>query len=216
MIPAYNEEKNIEAVVKAVRGENPDYRVVVVDDCSSDRTAELARQSGAVVLRHLINRGQGAALRTGTDFSLRQGAQVVVHFDADGQFEAKEIAGLTAPITRGETEAVLGSRFLAPGNRVPWSKSRFILPLGRLVNFLVAGRWLSDAHNGFRAFSAKAARLVTIEQDRMAHGTEIVDKIIRHRLTFKEVPVTVRYHRYGQGWLGGITIVKDLILGKYL
>ena len=95
------------------------------------------------------------------------------------------------------------------------TKKYFILPLARLFNFFLTGVWLSDAHNGFRVLSARAARQVTIEEDRMAHGTEILDKIVRLGLKFKEMPVTVHYHRYGQGVAGGLTIFKDLLLKRF-
>lgn len=216
IIPAYNEEKYISGVVQGIRQENSDCQIVVVDDGSDDATARLAAEAGVIVLCHLLNRGQGAALQTGTQFALKQGARVIVHFDGDGQFEAKEIRNLITPIVKGEADVVLGSRFLLPGSRIPWSKKWLILPLARFLNFLITSRWLSDAHNGFRAFSADACRLVTIEQDRMAHGTEIVEKIARHNLRCREVPVTVQYHRYGQGLIGGLAILKDLIIQKII
>ena len=104
VIPAYNEEKHIAPVVRGVFASNPGAQVVVVDDGSSDKTARLAKESGAIVLRHIINRGQGAALETGNQYALRAGAEVIVHFDADGQFEPGEISSLVAPIERGEAE----------------------------------------------------------------------------------------------------------------
>lgn len=213
IIPAYNEEKTIAPVVRGVFASNPGAQVVVVDDGSSDKTARLAKESGAIVLQHIINRGQGAALETGNNYALMAGAEVIAHFDADGQFEPREIASLVAPIERGEVEVVLGSRFLK-NNAIPLSKKYLILPVARLVNFIFTGLWLSDAHNGFRAMSRHAAEAIKISQDRMAHNSEIVRQIKEKNLSFIEAPVTVHYHRYGQGIGGGLRIIKDLLFGK--
>lgn len=214
IIPAYNEEKNLIKVIKNLVAEYPEAKIVVVDDGSTDDTAEIAQKAGATILRHLINRGQGAALATGTEYALAQGAGIIVHFDADGQFEARDVAVLVEPIKSGRVEMVLGSRFLNSANHIPFSKKYLILPLARAVNFLFTGLWLSDAHNGLRAMSRNAAENIKIEQDRMAHNSEIIAQVKKNNLKFIEMPVAVKYHRYGQGFLGGLKIIKDLIFQK--
>lgn len=214
IIPAYNEGKNITAVIGSLTVAYPLAKIVVVDDGSEDCTADVARQAGASVLMHIINRGQGAALATGTEYALAQGADIIVHFDADGQFEARDVAALVESIKNGQVEVVLGSRFLSRANYIPFSKKYFILPLARAVNFLFTGLWLSDAHNGLRAMSRNAAESIKIEQDRMAHNSEIIAQVKKNNLKFIEMPVTVKYHRYGQGFFGGLKIIKDLIFQK--
>jgi len=221
VIPAYNEAEKIGPVVRDIFSLYPDFQVVVVDDGSTDATAAEAEAAGAKVLRHVLNRGQGAALRTGTEFALRGRAEIIVHFDADGQFETKEIAKIIEPLQKDECQVVLGSRFLkndgvSPGSSgIPWSKKFFLLPLGRLVNFFFTGLWLSDAHNGLRALSRAAAEKIKIMQDRMAHNSEIISTIRKNKLSFKEVPVTVYYHEYGQGLGGGVKIIRDLLIQKF-
>ena len=158
IIPAYNEEKNIVRVIGDLVALYPLAKIVVVDDGSEDGTAEKARQAGASVLSHLINRGQGAALVTGTEYALAKGSNIIVHFDADGQFDAKDIAVLNKPIKNDGGEVVLGSRFLSQTDRIPFSKRYFILAMARVVNCLITGLWLSDAHNGLRALSARPPR----------------------------------------------------------
>lgn len=214
VIPAYNEEENITGVISGLIALYPGAKIVVVDDGSEDGTVEAASQARAIVLKHLINRGQGAALATGTEYALSQGADIIVHFDADGQFEARDVAALVEPIKNGQAEVVLGSRFLNRANHIPFSKKYFILPLARAVNFLFTGLWLSDAHNGLRALSRRAAESIKIEQDRMAHNSEIIAQLKKNNLKFVEVPVRVVYHRYGQGFWGGLKIIKDLIFQK--
>lgn len=217
VIAAYNEGPSIEQVSKAVRAE---YRnVVVVDDGSTDGTAEAARCGATYVLRHLINRGQGAALQTGIDFALHCNARYIVTFDADGQHRVEDIAATVAPIARGECEITLGSRFLGQTADMPNARRltlRLAVWFTRLVNRLA----VTDAHNGLRAFSRRAAENINITLDRMAHASELVDQIRLSGLPFREVPVQVRYTEYslskGQSSRNAIQIVVQYLLGKVI
>ena len=110
VIPAYNEEQKIGEIIKDVQ--KMCSSVIVVDDGSADATYEVARREGAIVLRHLVNRGQGAALQTGITYALRNGADSIVTFDADGQHDTDDIERLIEPILQREADVVLGSRFL--------------------------------------------------------------------------------------------------------
>ena len=212
VIPAWNEEKNIIPVLRQVK-EMVD-EVVVVDDGSRDRTYQQAQKTGVTVLRHILNRGQGAALETGNQYCLRQGADIIVHFDADGQFLAEQIPDIISPIRTGQTDIVFGSRFLEQRSAIPWRKKMIILPMAGLVNKILLKAELSDPQSGFRAFSASAAPKVNIEQDGMAHCSEIIHKAFKNDLKIQEVPITVIYNNYGQSFAGGIKIVKDLLLAK--
>lgn len=218
VIPAYNEEKSIVSVLSTLRDHHYD-NVVVVDDGSSDRTYELAKSQGVIVLNHCINRGQGAALATGTAYALECGADIIVHFDADGQFDVSDIENLIAPVKQGEVDIVFGSRFLDKKSNIPIVR-KFILKCGILFQWFLTGVKLSDAHNGFRAMNRKAASCIQITQDRAAHNTEILEETIRNGLRYREVPVRVYYTPYslsrGQSSLDAIKIVWDLIKGKVL
>jgi len=214
VIPAYNEEINISTAVKGVQPFVNE--VVVVDDGSRDHSADLAQTAGATVLRHIINRGQGAALRTGTQYALNSGADIIIHFDADNQFEASEIPDLLQPLLQHEAEVVLGSRFLEKKSRLPWNKEYLIMPLARLINRLFFGIKLSDPQSGFRALSRSSAEKINIENDGMAHCSEILYQLFRNRQKIKEVPITVIYHRYGQNFSGGLKIIGDLIIQKII
>jgi len=211
VIPAYNEEKVISQTISDIKKYYPN--VIAVDDGSSDNTFDEAKLAGAIVLRHIINRGQGAALRTGINYALREGADVIVTFDADGQFEASDIEKMCRPIANGESEVVLGTRF-AGGNRVPIKKS-LLLKAATILTEIITGLELTDVHNGFRALSRKAAQNIIIRQDRMAHASDIVHEIARLKLKFKEVPVTVKYTDYskrkGQKISGSLKILFDMI-----
>lgn len=214
IIPAYNEEKTIAGIVNKVKVLVD--KVVVVDDGSIDKTAQFAKEQGAVVLKHLINRGQGAALQTGNEYCLINNAEIIVHFDADGQFLPEEIRDVVRPIENGTADVVLGSRFLKKKSKIPQFKQHIIIPLARLVNKLIGGVDLTDPQSGFRAMSKKVAYKIRIENEGMAHCSEILYKIFKNNLTVKEVPITVIYHNFGQRFSGGIKIVKDLLLAKLI
>ncbi len=212
VIPAWNEEKNISRVLSQVV-DLVDV-VVVVDDGSEDNTYSESKKHKAVVLRHILNRGQGAALETGNKYCLKNGADIIVHFDADGQFLAREIKEVVEPLKRQEADIVFGSRFLEKRSRIPWQKEKIIFPLARLVNKHLLGVRLSDPQSGFRAFTAQAAPRINIEQDGMAHCSEIIYKAFRSDLNIKEIPISVIYNDYGQKFSGGIKIIKDLLMAK--
>ena len=215
IIPTYNEEKSIGRVVRGLfeQGWN---NVVVVDDGSADSTAVQARQAGAQVLCHSVNRGQGAALQTGDDYALRNEAEAVVHFDADDQFNPVDIRGAVEVLKNKQVEVVLGSRFLDNRSQVPWVKRHIILPVSKWINFVFTGVGLTDAHNGFRVLSRSALEKIKITQSGMAHNSEIVHQIKKHHLKFTEFPVEVRYHEFGQGIGGGFKIIKDLVVGWFV
>jgi len=212
VIPAHNEAKNIANVLQQLAVLPA--KVVVVDDDSADETARIAIGFPVYLLKHLVNRGQGAALQTGTEFALRHGAEVIVHFDADGQMQTKDIAKVIEPILNKQADIVFGSRFLSGDSKIPWTKKYFILLPAKIFNWVFTGVHLTDAHCGFRALSAKAARAIEIRQDGMAHATEIMDQVRLLNLRYQEVPVEIIYHEYGQSFGKGFKILVDLIIGR--
>jgi glycosyltransferase involved in cell wall biosynthesis len=227
VIPAYNEEKNIKKVLKSVVKYVDE--AVVVDDCSQDNTSREVRkaqvdhkrskdilQKNITLIRHPVNRGQGAALQTGNSYSLAKGADIIVHFDADGQFLAEEIPDLMKPVMEERADACFGSRFLSKKSNLPFFKKNLILPMGKIVNRLFFKIKTTDPQNGFRALSRQAALKIEIEQDKMAHCSEILHKAHKEKLQIKEVPITVIYHEYGQNFNGGIRIIKDIIIKKLI
>lgn len=214
IIPAWNEEKTIANVIKEVLRYVDE--VVVVDDMSSDRTAKIANDSGATVLSHVVNRGQGAALQTGNEFAISAGAGFIVHFDADGQFIASDIPAFIEILQKDEADIVFGSRFMSKKSELPWFKEHVIMPIARLVNRLLIGKSLTDPQSGFRAMTVEAATKLRIENDRMAHCSEIINKTFKYKLQVKEVSITVIYNDFGQNFFGGVRIVKDLLIAKIL
>lgn len=215
VIPAYNEEQVVASVVQKVR----EYHVepIVVDDGSQDATTTVAKKAGAIVLRHFLNRGQGAALQTGITYALQNGADIIVTFDADGQFLAEEIEKVIAPIKAGKVDAILGTRFAGTATNVPAARKLMLQVAAGLTRFYTGLR-VTDAHNGFRAFNRTAAAKLHIQHDGMAHASDILEQIAATNLRYMEVPVTVRYTDYslakGQKMSGSLKIIWDLFFGR--
>lgn len=212
VIPALNEAEVVGDVIEQVRRECPN--VVLVNDGSTDDTAARARLAGAQVISHAINLGQGAALQTGITYALRLGASHIVTFDADGQHDPRQIATLIQSLGSG-FDVALGSRFKGTTIDMPL-KRRVVLQTACWVNYALTGLRLSDAHNGLRAFTRSAAQRLSLRQAGMAHATEIVAQVARHRLKYVEVPVTIRYTAYslakGQKLSNSVNILIDLLL----
>src|SRR3989344_5219708 len=169
IVPVYNEEKRITEVIKNLRQYVDS--VVVVDDKSIDNTIEEAEKSGAIVLKHKINLGQGAALETGQEYARKIGADYVLHFDGDGQFCVEDIAPALEKLQQSNADILFGSRFLDNRTKLPFFKRHVLLPLGRLVNRLFDVVNLYDSQNGFRILNKKALDKIRITQNRMAHAT---------------------------------------------
>jgi glycosyltransferase involved in cell wall biosynthesis len=211
VIAAHNEARAIGRVA-AELAPLP-YRVVVVDDGSTDATAELAARAGAEVLRHPINLGQGAALQTGIDYALLRGASHLVTFDADGQHRAEDIAALLGALSANDADFALGSRFRGAVVDLPPLR-RLMLRAATLFTRATTGLDVSDAHNGLRAMTRRGAARIRLRQNRMAHASEILHQIAASGLRYVEVPVTIQYSRYslakGQRASEFVVILLDL------
>jgi glycosyltransferase involved in cell wall biosynthesis len=210
VIAAFNEAEVIRGVVAEVAAAG--WPVVVVDDGSRDATGAAARMAGAVVLRHVINLGQGAALQTGIDYAIRRGARYIVTFDADGQHRVEDIPALVEAL--GGADIALGSRFLG-GIEGASAGRRALLRTATVVSNRLSGLTLTDAHCGLRAFRVAAAPRLRMAQNRMAHASELLRKIKTSGLRVVEVPVTVRYTDYsmrkGQRGFAAVRILFDYI-----
>jgi polyprenyl-phospho-N-acetylgalactosaminyl synthase len=214
VVPAHNEQRTIQRAVLALRRFYPD--VVVVNDCSTDATAALARAAGAHVVTHAINLGQGAALQTGVTFALQRGAAYLVTFDADLQHRPDEIPSLLNTLTKSGVDFALGSRFLGKATNVDLPR-KLVLKLAVLFTRLTTGLKITDTHNGLRAMTRRGASRLDLRQNRMAHASEILQQIAKSRLSYIEVPVTVDYTAYskakGQRLSNSVSIVLELLSG---
>lgn len=230
IIPAFNEGATIASVICRVRGISPD--VLVVDDGSSDATAERARVAGALVVRHCVNRGLGAAIGTGIAATLQprvlsrgihdegsrshEYADVMVTLDGDGQHDPTDIPALIAPIAAGEADIVIGVR-----------RDRSAVPFRRRLAHAVAngmtralfGVTCSDTQSGFRAFSRRAAEQIEVRTNRMEVSSEILAEAARLGLRVAEVPIRTIYTDYslakGQSFVVGLKTAWALVLRRW-
>jgi hypothetical protein len=215
LVPAYDESENLGWVLDRIPAEVCGVKtaVLVVDDGSRDTTGQVAEDHGAVVARHVINRGGGAALRTGYRLLAESGARVVVTIDADGQHLPSEMERLVAPVLSGEVAVAHGSRVL--GEAAPNQRSRElgIVFFNRMVSLITRTR-VSDCSNGYRAVRADVLPQLVLRQEQF-HTSEFLIEAIKRGIPAKEVPVTVarRLHghskkpavvRYGLGFANAI------------
>lgn len=213
VIPAFNEEKVIADVINEIKNAGH-VRVIVVDDGSTDSTFNKAKNAGAFTYRHKINRGKGAAVKTGIEASKLMGADIAVTMDGDGQHNPADIKKMVEKINQGY-DVVLGTRLR---NRERMPKMRvFYNYLGNLLTWYLHGLWVTDSQSGFRAYSRKALYLIDTKSDRYEYDSEIIREIYRNKLRFNEVPIEVRYTEYSmskaekQGFLNGLKTVYRMI-----
>jgi glycosyltransferase involved in cell wall biosynthesis len=219
VMPSYNEGGIVAETVLALQDYG--FHIVVVDDGSeADKSAILENIAGIHLLRHPINLGQGAALQTGMSYALAQGAEYFIQHDADGQHNPEDIAAMLEPVLAGEADIVLGSRFLRKEDldAVPRGR-KYLLKAGIVVNGLLTGLWLSDAHNGARVMNRKAAEAIVLKENGFAHATEILQEIKSKGLRYIERPTRIRYTEYsmlkGQKASNAITILIDLVMRRF-
>lgn len=217
VVPAYNEEKTIGRVIDGLLSRGYD-NIIVVDDGSQDKTAQIAEKKQVCLLRHVVNRGLGGALGTGIEAAINSGADIIVTFDADGQHEADDIKKVMLPIINRKADVVIGSRMIDPdgmplirriGNRII-----------NIITYVLFGTYVTDSQSGLRAFSRDAAKKLNIKTNRMDVSSEIIKEIGRNKLVFEEVPIKAIYTDYsmrkGQSHINGIRIVLDLCVRKIM
>ncbi len=215
LVPAYNEAENIGYVLdrmpKEVCGRAT--AVLVVDDGSRDGTGDVAAAHDAVVARHVINRGGGAALRTGYRLMVESGAEIVVTLDADGQHLPAEMERLVKPVLDGEVDVAHGSRVLGQADRNHFARELGIVFFNRLVSAITRTH-VTDCSNGYRAVRTTVLPQLVLRQEQF-HTSEFMIEAIKREIPAREVPITVeqRLHghskkpavfRYGMGFANAI------------
>jgi glycosyltransferase involved in cell wall biosynthesis len=196
VIPAYNEETVIADVIAEIRAAGYE-NILVVDDGSRDTTYEKAQETGVTALRHRLNRGKGAATKTGIEAAKLMGADIVVTMDGDGQHSPADIEKLVAPIRDGHCDVVLGTRLKNPEGM---PKYKIVHNwIGNAIVWYLYGLWVSDSQSGFRAYSRHASEVINTRTDRYEYDSEVIREIYKYKLTYREVPIEVRYTEYSMG-----------------
>lgn len=214
VVPLFNESTVVRSVIEDARKVFP--KIVCVDDGSTDASASEAAAGGAVVVRHPVNLGQGAALQTGLRYALLdQHADYFVTFDADGQHQVDDALAMVRRLELEPLDIVIGSRFLTTTTK-PGVFKRVVLKTAILFERMSTRVKLTDAHNGLRALNRHAAQSIQIVQNRMAHASEIVFEIRRKELRYAEQPVHIVYTDYsrskGQSVWNSVNILSDLFM----
>jgi len=194
-IPAFNEEQTLGAVlqeIKKVMDEHKyDYFINIVNDGSTDKTAEIAKSFGAFVVSHPYNYGLAEAFKTEIKACLEKGADVIVHTDADGQYPAEDIPKLIKEIENGN-DLVLGSRFLGRIERMPFAKRLGNVLFSKAISHITRVK-ITDAQTGFRAFTKRVAKLDIISNH--TYTQEQTIRAIKNKYKLKEIPVDTKETR---------------------
>lgn len=187
-IPAYNEEKSIGNVIRDIKNvmKNYDYKIIVIDDGSKDKTAEIAKKNGAVVYSHPKNYGLAEAFRTEIEKALENGFDIMVHTDADGQYLAKDIPKLIKKIEEGN-DLVLGSRFKGKIEYMPLIKKLGNKFFSKVISNIIKFK-ISDPQTGLRAFNKDVAKRINIISNHTYTQEQII-KAVLEKFKIKEVPV---------------------------
>jgi hypothetical protein len=198
IVPAYDEEGGIRDVLRripdAVLGH--EVKTVVVDDGSKDATAAIAREEGVPVVTHVVNRGQGDALRTGFAIAQAEQSEIVINLDADGQYKPEELDRLVKPIIEGEADFVLGSRFMGVYEEAGSVRHIGVVFFSRLIS-LLTGVKVSDCTNGYRAIRVSELHKLNLREDRF-NANEIILEGLKNKLRFEQVPVSMMSRAAGE------------------
>ena len=197
LVPAYNEAENIGVVLDQMPTEVCGVRteILVVDDGSRDGTGDVAAAHGALVARHVTNRGGGAALRTGYRLMVESGAEVVVTLDADGQHRPDEMERLVKPVLDGEVDVAHGSRVLGHADRNHFARELGIVFFNRLVS-LITRTHVTDCSNGYRAVRTTVLPQLVLRQEQF-HTSEFMIEAIKRGIPAREIPITVEQRLHG-------------------
>lgn len=219
VIPAFNEAR---AIAEVVRGATKFAdRVIVVDDGSRDETGKLAKEAGALVVRHAVNRGVGAAIGTGIEAAVKLGADAVVTMDADGQHRPEDAGRVFDRLAKGDVEFVMGSRLKKGDEPGHMPLHRVLLnTVGNLLTFVLFGVWVTDSQCGLRGLSQKAASTIELRTSGMESISEFIKEMKDKHWRHDEVAIKAIYTDYsmskGQNFFLGIKVALKLIFRRFI
>ena len=211
IVPAFNEAGMVGRVIRDIRKHAPDFDIVVVDDGSTDGTADIAAAHGAIVVRLPFNLGIGGAVQTGFQYAWRNGYEIAVRVDGDGQHDPSQLAKILAPVVAGEADIVVGSRFVGgEGYRSSRSRRAGIRILAWVVSLLVRQR-VTDTTSGFQALNRHGIRLFAADYPHDYPEVEATVMLFKHRLRLREVPVAMRERAGGRSSITALRSVYYMV-----
>ena len=188
LITLYNEEPRIKKVLDKLKK----YNLILVNDGSTDKTLDIIKKyKNAHIISYRKNKGKGFALQKGLRYAKKAKIERLILMDGDGQHNPSEIKKFNVMLNKGY-DVILGSRFINQESKVPKIR-RIILFGGKLIERLVIGIKLTDAHNGFRGLSKNAIKKIKLTENRMAYASQLMFEVKKHKLSYCEVPVKIKY-----------------------
>ncbi len=211
IVPALNEEATVGSVIDEIHRFDPGFEIVVVDDGSSDRTAAVASEHGAHVLKLPFNLGIGGAMQTGYRYAFENGFDLAVQVDGDGQHDPSELPAILEPVLDGRVDMVVGSRFAGERSyRVPLLRRLAIGFFARTISLLVRQR-VTDATSGFRVVNRRGIALFARDYPHDYPEVEATVMVVKHRLRLCEVAVRMRERRAGSSSIGALNSVYYMV-----
>lgn len=212
IIPAFNEEANLEKVLSSAREFCPDFDLLVINDGSTDRTSEIAKSFPlAKTINLAINVGIGGAVQTGFLYSRRNAYDLAVQIDADGQHKPSEVPKITEPILRGEADVVIGSRFIERGSYKNMAFRRLGIKLFSLTNKILLKDKITDSTSGFRSYNKKAMGILSANYPDDYPEPEAIYILKKAGLRIKEVPVEMMSRTGGKSSISFLESIYYMI-----
>ena len=200
IVPALNEEESLPRTLDEVGRTAPQVDLLVVDDGSSDATAEVARARGVAVLHHAVNLGVGAALQTGFRWAVLRGYQIGIQLDADGQHDPRDLEALIAPVQQGLCDVAIGSRYVSrTAYRAPLSRRIGMLLFSAVVRALT-GQTIHDTTSGYRAYGRRVMEVCQYDFPKDFPDAPLLIDLARRGFRCLEVPVEMRERSAGQSF----------------
>lgn len=211
VVPACNEEKTLSRIISGIKQYSRN--IIIIDDGSKDSTYTIAKKANVIVLKHAINLGKGAALKTGCDYALSLGAKKIIVMDADAQHDPQEIPMFVESLATNDI--VFGYRKLNKNMPLVLKLGNFVI---NKVILLVYGMNIKDSQSGYRAFTAKAYKKIRWSATDYSMESEMIANAGKHKLKYAELPIeTIYSDRYkGTTIIDGIKIVKNLFVWKLI
>lgn len=195
VVPVFNEDKVLKFVLDDLTSYNL-WEVIVVNDGSNDNSRSICNNYNIKIIDHSVNSGQGAAIRTGINYAIRNNADIICTFDSDGQHRVEDLQNMINLMLENEKiDVVIGSRFINNVSKIPFRR-KIALKFAILLSKFIFGGNFTDVHNGLRVFNNNSARKINLVSNRMEHASLISESITKYKMRFVEMPVDIIYSEY--------------------